>query len=108
MIRRLIRIILLTFCFLLLISASESPRFTYADGDPDEVVERGPDPDNPPEPPPGGEEPPEGLGDPDEIVETGDPLGPPMHQTQGIRGVGQGTAYWLVLEAMQASWLIMR
>ena len=107
MVRGLIRILLLTFCLLILVSSAETPRFTYANnGDPDEVVERRPPPPPPPPPAPG---PPGEMGDPDEVVEIGeDPFAPPMGSMQGVRGVGQGSAYWLVVDTMWTAWLVLR
>jgi hypothetical protein len=105
MILRLLRLLLLTSCLLLLVAAAEPPQNVFADGDPDEVIERGPDPREIPVPPfdpgdPWGE-----FGDPDEVIEGGEnPFAPPG--SHGMRGAEN--TFWLAVEAMQVTWLLMR
>lgn len=97
MLPRLIRVLLLTFCFLLLVSVSLPPAVVHA-GDPDEVVESpappGPDGSEPPdwEPDRGGS----GVGDPDEVIE-------------GFGGSGPSTLLFFpdfrwMFEAMWVTW----
>jgi hypothetical protein len=104
MLIRLTRVLLLTSCFLCLIYLAEPPPGVYADGDPDEVIERGPKPTPEPPPPPGtpGEE----FGDPDEVIEGPDPFAPPG--SQSMCGDGPDTTFWLALETVQLTWLLMR
>lgn len=107
--QRRFRVLLLTSCLvflLLLLSAFVTPPgVAIANGDPDEIVEKGPEagdpgfPDPPPPPDPGGDD----LGDPDEIIEGGqDPFAPPGGGSMGMRVVGEGSTstLWLILETL--------
>ncbi|MGD8395446.1 MAG: hypothetical protein PVF43_08230 [Candidatus Eiseniibacteriota bacterium] len=100
MLKKLPRVLLLTMCLLFMVLAGQPAVPAWADGDPDEIIERCPDPD--PEsgwPPPGQELPPgEEMGDPDEIIEGQSPFAP---QLPGLSG--DGAAIWLTLDALQST-----
>jgi hypothetical protein len=100
MLKKLMRVLLLSFCLLFMISAAPSVDLAWADGDPDEIIERCPDPDpESPGPPPGEETPPgQELGDPDEIIEGQNPFAP---QLPGL--TGDDTGLWLTLQALQST-----